>query len=633
MKSNKKIKIITLVVAVVIVLGLIVFMFSGDNYKILQSLIRDDLTSEEFKELIQSFGIRGAVTLSLLSMLQVVFTFLPAEPVQVLSGIGYGFWEGFAICLVGVFLGNCAMYLAYKIFGDGLNDYFHKNIDLDFEKLRNSKRIAFFVFILYFLPAIPYGLICLFSASLDLKFPKYILLTTIGSIPSIFIGVGLGHMTMSASWIISVIVFAVLVTLIIVIGIKRKAVFAAVNKMIHKSQKEKHGDFIVKPAHPFTLFIVRIVFSLLVKKFKYKLKKNVNVKGPCIVICNHGSFYDFVFSALAVKYDKPQYMVARLFFYKKLVAWVLKKAGAFPKSMFSADMENMQNCMRVLRHGGVLVMMPEARLSTVGKFEGIQDTTFKFIKKMKVDLYTLKINGAYLASPKWGDKVRKGSLVECELNQLLTGEEIRDIAEEELIEKINTALDYDEFKWLESKPELKYKSKTLAVGLENILYKCPECGKECTLKTHKRTIICEECGLTATLNDRYAFVDGKPFKNFVDWYEWQSAELEKEILGNPNYELKDEVELKLQSYDGKKQLRTAGYGTCVFSRNGLVYSGTIDGETVEKVFKMKEVFRLLFGAGEDFEIYEGRQLYYFVPKDTRCAVKWYIASCILKEKA
>ncbi|MBO5328862.1 MAG: hypothetical protein J6B04_06790, partial [Clostridia bacterium] len=64
MKSNKKIKIITLVVAVVIVLGLIVFMFSGDNYKILQSLIRDDLTSEEFKELIQSFGIRGAVTLS-----------------------------------------------------------------------------------------------------------------------------------------------------------------------------------------------------------------------------------------------------------------------------------------------------------------------------------------------------------------------------------------------------------------------------------------------------------------------------------------------------------------------------------------------------------------------------------------
>ena len=47
---------------------------------------------------------------------------------------------------------------------------------------------------------------------------------------------------------------------------------------------------------------------------------------------------------------------------------------------------------------------------------------------------------------------------------------------------------------------------------------------------------------------------------------------------------------------------------------------------------MSQIYRLLFGAGEDFEIYVGKEIYYFTPKERRSCVDWYIASILLKDK-
>ena len=66
-------------------------------------------------------------------------------------------------------------------------------------------------------------------------------------------------------------------------------------------------------------------------------------------------------------------------------------------------------------------------------------------------------------------------------------------------------------------------------------------------------------------------------------------------------------------------------------RKGLRYVGTEDGNQIEKLFPLDSIYRILFGAGEDFEIYEGKELYYFIPEDKRSAVLWYIVSGLLKE--
>ena len=627
--KSKKTKIYTAIAFIVLFVGLMFFLFSGGNISILKEAFTAQ-DSAEVRASLEKFGWKGYVTLGSLSMLQVVFTFLPAEPVQVISGISFGFWKGSLICFVGVIAGNTIIYILYKIYGQKLTEYFQSNAEFDFDQARRSSKISLIVFILYFLPAIPYGMICLFTASLNFKYPKYIVLTSLGSLPSIFIGVGLGHMAIASSWILSLVVFAVLVALLVILFKNRSKVFKKVNEFMRsreaKSKAPKRGNRLI---WHLSSFGSKIVYG---GKIKVRLKNNVGrLEHPSIVLCNHGSFIDFVYAGRLLIKERPNFVVARLYFYHKRLGKLLRSLGCIPKSMFTADIENAKQCMRVLSSDGILTMMPEARLSTVGEFEGIQASTYRFIQRSGVTVYTLRLNGDYFANPKWGDGARKGSLVEAELNPLLTAEEVKQISLEDLKARVEAALGYNEFEWLETHPELHYKSKTLAEGLENVLCLCPKCGAWHAFKAEGHTLTCEKCGMQATLDDRYAFVDDAPFENFAKWYAWQCAELKKSIVGNPDYSLESKVELRHSSKDGKNLTRAAGEGVCTLNRTGLKYVGTRDGEQVEKFFPMSQIYRLLFGAGEDFEIYEGKEIWYFRPEDRRSCVIWYIASGILEE--
>jgi hypothetical protein len=299
--------------------------------------------------------------------------------------------------------------------------------------------------------------------------------------------------------------------------------------------------------------------------------------------------------------------------------------------MFCADLESAKNCLQVLRKNGVLAMMPEARLSTAGEFEDIQEGTYSFLKKAGVNVYTIKMNGDYLAKPKWGDKVRRGSVVEAELDILLTADEVKSLTCEEIKAKVENKLYFNEFEWLKDHPEIEYKSKTLAVGLENILTRCPHCHEKYTMATKGNTIFCEKCGFRTEINSRYGFSEGAPFENLNLWYRWQLDEYRKE-MADAEFSLTASVELKNSSKNGKTSLYTAGKGVCVLNKDGLTYTGTRDGEGIIKHFPMSDIYRILFGAGEDFEIYEGKEIFYFVPEEKRSCVDWYMVSKLYKEE-
>lgn len=355
-------------------------------------------------------------------------------------------------------------------------------------------------------------------------------------------------------------------------------------------------------------------------------------EGPAIILCNHGSFIDFIYAAALLRKYKPHFIAARLYFYHSILGWLLRSVGAFPKSMFAMDMENAKNCLTVLKNNEILAMMPEARLSTAGRFEDIQDSTYSFVKKSGVNVYTIKISGDYLADPKWGKGFRRGAVVEAEMDILYTAEQVKSLSPEQLKQGIEQRLSYDEFRWLQQRPNISYRSSRMAEGLENILTTCPICGQKHTLTTKKDNIYCEKCGYLTSLDQRYGFIGDFQFQNLAQWYDWQKALLEKEIAEEENYALSSQVELRLPG-DGNCLTRHSGYGVCVLNREGLTYSGTKDGETVKLHFSIRRIYRLLFGAGENFEIYDGTQILYFVPGEKRSAVQWYMASMILHDEA
>ena len=353
-------------------------------------------------------------------------------------------------------------------------------------------------------------------------------------------------------------------------------------------------------------------------------------QAPAIVLCNHGSFIDFMYAGTILRKSRPHFIVARLYFYHSLLGKVLRGLGCFPKSMFALDMESMKNCLRVLGNGEILAMMPEARLSTAGRFEDIQPSTYSFLKKCKVPIYTVKLQGDYLANPKWGRGVRRGAVIEAELDLLFTAEQVQTLSTEQIRQGVEQRLYYDEFQWLQSRPGLRYRNRRLAEGLDNILTVCPICGGRHTIRTQKRQLSCTHCGKLTALDQRYQFDPGFRFENLGQWYDWQRETLQAQILSDPDYCLTSAVELRLPS-NGKGLTRSAGQGVCTLDRAGLRYEGSRDGEQISQFFPMNQIYRLLFGAGENFEIYNGNEIWYFVPENKRSAVDWYMASLVLSD--
>lgn len=399
--------------------------------------------------------------------------------------------------------------------------------------------------------------------------------------------------------------------------------------------KKKRNKNEVQMANEFLMTVIYwgVRVWLFIGGVKLKTVNKVGEpKRPSIVLCNHGSFIDFIYAAALLRKYKPHFIVARLYFYNAVLGWLLRKIGSYPKSMFAKDMESMKNSLTVLRNNEILAMMPEARLSTTGRFEDIQDGTYSFIKKAGVDVYTIKINGDYLANPKWGKGMRRGAVVEAELDILYTAEQVKNLSLKEIKQGIEDRLYYNEFEWLQKHSRIRYRSKQIAEGLENILTVCPKCNRKHTIKTENDKIYCEHCGYLTSLSSRYEFDRNFQFGNLTQWYDWQMSLLKKEIIKNENYAMVSQVEFRLPG-NGKGLTRYAGDGICTLNRNGLTYSGTKDGENVEYHFPIKRVYRLLFGAGENFEIYEGTQIHYFVPEERRSAVDWYMASMILYEMA
>ena len=391
----------------------------------------------------------------------------------------------------------------------------------------------------------------------------------------------------------------------------------------------------VQPVNGFVMTVVYwgVRFWLFLCGVRIKAVNKIGKpNNPSIILCNHGSFMDFIYAAALLRKYKPHFIVARLYFYHSVLGWLLRKVGAFPKSMFAMDMENAKNCLTVLKNKEILAMMPEARLSTTGRFEDIQGSTYSFIKKSGVDVYTIKISGDYLADPKWGKGFRRGAVVEAELDILFTAEQVQALSMEQLQQGIERRLSYDEWEWLQQHPNIRYRCSHIAEGLENILTVCPVCNGQHTLVTKKNKVLCEHCGYLTAVDNRYQFEAGFRFADLRQWYDWQKQILEQEIAQNGDYAMTTKVELRLPG-DGKGMTRHGGYGVCTLDREGLTYSGTKDGENVELHFSIQRIYRLLFGAGENFEIYDGTQILYFVPEERRSAVDWYMASMILHDMA
>jgi len=171
---------------------------------------------------IEAYGIRGIPILMLLSFLQVVIFFIPAAPIQILSGLCYKVLIGTIIFIIGATIGNLVVFLIAKKLGDKYR--LPKIKYLDPNKITKPELV---VLILYLIPIIPNGLLPFVFAKTKITTVRYISLVALALIPSTLIASGLGHSISQGNYFTAIII-GIIMLLILGIALLFK------NKLIAK---------------------------------------------------------------------------------------------------------------------------------------------------------------------------------------------------------------------------------------------------------------------------------------------------------------------------------------------------------------------------------------------------------------
>lgn len=378
-----------------------------------------------------------------------------------------------------------------------------------------------------------------------------------------------------------------------------------------KKSKKRIGK-----ANPLLYAFIYAVFKRkYTKKYRISFDKDIvkDIKGPAIVVATHTSDADHILSALTLYPIRPTYVVSEHFMHNPSTARLLKLVHVITKKMFTPDVSTILNIMRAKSENAVIVIFPEGRLSCYGHTLSVADGTAELIKKLGVDLYAWKAEGAYLTFPKWREKGddRIGK-INASVKLLLSAEEVASKDVSKIKEITESAILHDDELAMQG---IEYECDDIARGVDKILFKCPKCMKEGTITAGENHIRCE-CGLDATLDSFYR-LHGAPFDRINEWFEWQQASIDTE-----NESLTSKARLGCCKEDGFMD-GYAGEGNIYLDKDVFRLSGTLHGERIDFSVKPEKIGAFPITPSDHFDVYHNGNLIYVYPEpDPRACVKW-----------
>ena len=351
------------------------------------------------------------------------------------------------------------------------------------------------------------------------------------------------------------------------------------------------------------------------KKYGIEFDKSIvkDIKGPAIVVATHTCDADHILSALTLYPIRPTYVVSDHFMRNPSTARLLKLMHVITKKMFNADVSTIISIMRAKNEGSVIVIFPEGRLSCYGHTLPVTEGTAELIKKLGINLYIWKAEGAYLSFPKWRDKGddRYGK-IHSSVKLLLTADEVNEKSIDEIKKITEDAILNDDELAMDG---VEYKCDTMAQGVDRILYKCPKCMEEGKITAEGNVIRCE-CGFEVTLDNKYK-LHGAPFSRVNEWFEWQQNSINTDVDF-----ISSKVRLGCCKDDGFMD-EFAGEGEAYIDKDVFKLSGVMHGEKIEFSVAPAKIVAFPITPGKHFDIYHAGKLIYVYPQpDERLSVKW-----------
>lgn len=208
---------------------LLIFAYISYLYYKYFNILKDPI---KIKKLILSYGNYSIFVFLLFQIIQVVVFFIPGEIIQIAGGYIYGTFIGGIISTIGICMGSAIVYYIAGYLGKDLikNMFSNDKFKLLHKILKVSGNIKV-IFFLYLVPGIPKdALAYICGVSNNISFKDFIVFSTLGRIPGIFISTYFGNKISKGEVTKIIFISIVMIVLFIIGSIKGKNILKKISE-------------------------------------------------------------------------------------------------------------------------------------------------------------------------------------------------------------------------------------------------------------------------------------------------------------------------------------------------------------------------------------------------------------------
>ena len=298
----------------------------------------------------------------------------------------------------------------------------------------------------------------------------------------------------------------------------------------------------------------------------------VEDEGPFLMICNHVTDLDMLFTSCLFR--QHMYYVAsehtmRAGFASRLLTWacgpIIRKKG----TVAAATGMEMK---RAVKHGCSVGLFGEGERSSDGVNRPVIASTGSMARMLACTLYTVRLHGGYLSSPRWGRGIRRGRMT-IEVAGRYSPEQLRAMKPDEVTALINRDIYVDAYAD-NARDKIAYRGKHPAEGIQHALLVCPQCKKLNTIQSSGSRFFCP-CGMQGTYDD-YGLLSGSgfDFTTITQWSRWAKAHIAGLPEAAPDEILCSDDNQLLRSVAPDHTVTVADSGRLTLTRDCLTVGAT-----------------------------------------------------------